>query len=566
MEFDFVSLFLKLLYAYVYDAAPFMVLHMIVLFLLFREFLKIRTEIRHLERYIAGEANVNNSETPQNRLHSRRARTNIRGIITNQLKSTINSSFIRQVIEAYEQEVRVLGRKGLIAPMTDFTDRIDAVASQMINRVSDYASLLLIIGIAGTMFGVFEFAYRAHAVGMESGGVLALSQLSLVLAESMAKAFPVGFVGLVLMFIAQYIISIQEDRLYKKISEASQHALRIRKKAVITKREALVDITEELVESLKPLLSDLQKAVQVNIEPFISTFSKEMNQILAEVHKQTVSIEASAARVTEAISQSSKLLHEQLTVLQASANVLPNQLHELSSLLDKHRKQLSELSRRTEKSFSRIEEVINRIVTLFEQIIEYNREFSQKIYSEISEVWNKNVEVLVQELRREYAQWTTHILDATKSLKTKLDEAADALKNYASSSQELLTVEFKKSVEKALKVADQKIDLLLISKYPEAIDKVDKLTKYMTDISEEFRKVADMISITNKHMETAIYALEEVIKRVREASRVDVLSDKLDAIVLQLEEIKQLGLLQKRSIFLNFLTWIKNYFERVKIL
>src|SRR6202171_6320059 len=108
------------------------------------------------------------------------------------------------VLAAFVEDSNRLGARGFVVPITDYSDRLDAQVENIVDEVSERTALLLIVGIAGTIFGVFEFASRSLAVA--SGDRLA--RIGEILAASIAKAFPVGFVGLILMMAFQLAMAL----------------------------------------------------------------------------------------------------------------------------------------------------------------------------------------------------------------------------------------------------------------------------------------------------------------------------------------------------------------------
>jgi hypothetical protein len=99
-----------------------------------------------------------------------------------------------QVLDQFVAESEKLGPKGFFVPMTDFSDRLDSIVDGMLAELHDRTNLFILVGIAGTLFGVSEFAFRAFEAlsntALPPGE--RVTELAKYLSSSMAKAFPWG--------------------------------------------------------------------------------------------------------------------------------------------------------------------------------------------------------------------------------------------------------------------------------------------------------------------------------------------------------------------------------------
>src|SRR5437764_38637 len=143
----------QLLRAYARDAWPFAVLHLVVIIYLGRSVLRMLGETRGLRTWEPAS-------------------------VATEGPAAVLTSFIR--------DSETLGQRGFVVPITDYSDRLDSEVENLVGEIGDRTNMLLLVGIAGTLFGVFEFAARTMAITGDR-----LAQIGPILAESMAKAFPV---------------------------------------------------------------------------------------------------------------------------------------------------------------------------------------------------------------------------------------------------------------------------------------------------------------------------------------------------------------------------------------
>ncbi|HKR64442.1 MAG TPA: hypothetical protein VJZ00_11985 [Thermoanaerobaculia bacterium] len=244
--------------SYAVDAWPFAVLHGIVVAYLIRSILRLRHETAALSTWepTAGAAEG---------------------------AAVVLSRFICDSAD--------LGGRGFIVPITDYSDRLDSEVENLVSEVADRTNMLLLVGIAGTLFGVFEFASRTMHVQGE-----VLVQIGGILAESMAKAFPVGFVGLMLMLGFQLALGGPVSRLHRAASEATTRALEHRGAVSSTLAES---IAASVAESMRPV-SSLGETISEHLQPVVSALGERLEQSLSLVRLQFGEIDRSTQRFIEA--------------------------------------------------------------------------------------------------------------------------------------------------------------------------------------------------------------------------------------------------------------------------
>jgi len=319
------SLAARLLRSYAFDAWPFGVLHLVVIAYLVRSILRLRDETETLSTWDPAAADAVGA-------------------------AAVLSRFIRDSAN--------LGERGFIVPITDYSDRLDAEVENLVSEVADRTNMLLLVGIAGTLFGVFEFASRTMHV---RGDVLA--QIGEILAESMAKAFPVGFVGLMLMLVFQLALGGPVARLHRAASEATTRALEHRG---VVSRTLAETIASSIAESMRPV-STLGETVSERLQPVVSALGERLEQSLSLVRLQFGEIDRSTQRFIEATGH-----------LSDSANAMTNTSGRLEELLKSTPKVLANTDRvqqlhkdlleRLGKSFAEHVENANGIADVLQRV------------------------------------------------------------------------------------------------------------------------------------------------------------------------------------------------------
>src|SRR5436305_1577408 len=120
----------RLLSGYFDAGWPFAALHAVVLFFVVYKtwFRKIRTETKALESWKSDRSSIRKGETTP-------------------------------VLDRFVEDSEALGPQGILVPMTDYSDRLDSSVDGMVSELHDRINLLLLVGIAGSLFGLYEFAF-----------------------------------------------------------------------------------------------------------------------------------------------------------------------------------------------------------------------------------------------------------------------------------------------------------------------------------------------------------------------------------------------------------------------
>lgn len=504
---DFLQLVQALVTAYVEEAWPFALLHLLVIGVILYKLVGVRRETRALNQYhrTRNSAEAVSAPAPK-QLKEREVGEESAEAVVEQ-ETVAASSDMLDVLYQFEKEAKLLGRQGLIVPMTDFSDRLDAVAEQRIGSLSDYTSLLLIIGIAGTMFGVFEFAYSASDVLAGTSVADSVTVLSQRLSQSMAKAFPVGVIGLFLMFIFQSVTGHYEHRLQEAISHATQAALIKRAGVVISPTEVIQEAAVAIRRGLEPL-ADLRLTLSESVRPVVEALAQRLDEALRIVRTQFEELRTTTAGMNQAAGDIRDLVSdmrletaslkqllerapevlERIVTLQAEQErMLESAAARTAAMLEESARHVLELQRRTqqevEQAIARLKTSADIIAALPEDVHALHRAAAKEVERVARDAWDTHAEAFAENLHAEYSTLLSAIESQVEALPKRLGEAAEALHHLASSLRVTLTEEFKKAVEEALRIAEGHVNTILLDRYPDALDQVAAMTTSLQELT-----------------------------------------------------------------------------------
>lgn len=280
------SLAQRLLQAYAIHAWPFAILHLIVVAYLARSILRIRREATQLR---AWDPMTPRAEGP----------------------AALLSDFVRDSAD--------LGARGFVVAITDYSDRLCSEIQSTVDEVAARVNMLLLVGIAGTLFGVFEFAARATAVQGDR-----LSQIGFILTESVAKAFPVGFIGLMLMLTVRLAVASPVANVHAAVSDATRRALEHRGAVSLTLADS---IGAAIADAMRPV-STLDTTVS-HLQPILTTLGERLDASLSLVKTQFAAIDQGTDRFIGATAD----LRESATAMTTTATRLEEILRATPALL-----------------------------------------------------------------------------------------------------------------------------------------------------------------------------------------------------------------------------------------
>lgn len=582
------ELFLTMLKTYLTQAWPFALLHLVVIGLIVWEMLVIRREKLSLVKYAESRSHTQYSKS---------------------------DGHMTALLKQFEEEAIRLGKQGLIVPMTDFSDRLDAAAEENLGRLSSHVSMLLTIGIAGTMFGVFEFAFYAGPVLSGAGTEGAQIALGQFLAQSMAKAFPVGFMGLILMFIFQVWTGRIEKGLQSAMSKGTRKALRERSdvvtsqaeiisqasEAIRTGLEPIKDLRQTLTESVSPVVESLGKRLDEALElirtqfeelqkttELLKGFSEDVGETLGHFRKETTNLNTLLKDAPEVLQGTIQIQEQQFEAIQRHQRItrkLGGRLAKISSGFEDILKLSTELPDRIVKSYEEIaaethrealaswtvmasgltssikdvvesmEEAANEVVgsseliaALPSQVVEINRATAEATHKMNTETWQSMTTEFGSQVHKEYVAFLSALEEQSKGLKKDVGEVSTEISKFARNARSLLTEHFVKAVSEALKLAEDRIDQVLVSKYPDAVKKVDEMNATLIELAQKLVSARDAFQKT-------LSEAEKVDRKMKE-SEADLLS--------AVKEIRKISPGNDKEVLLPVMGDIRGILEQIR--
>jgi uncharacterized protein YoxC len=340
---------LELIYAivvgYIYNGWPFLLAHLFVAYLVRNSWRQLTLERQALEHW-----NLPPS-LPDEDLASKRKETSdgeTKGIAKYEKGPRPLQTIV--VLEQFIEESRIMGAKGIFVPMTDFSDRLDSAVEGKIAELHDRTNLFLYIGIAGTMFGVFEFAFRSYNTLIETSLSQSdkLTKLAQYLSGSMSKAFPVGFFGLLFTFIAQILATRPEQRLREQLSEAARKSLATRQRAIHSQTELMQSAARAIETATEPL-RDLKQTLADGLQPMIDVFGKRLDRTLELVQSHFNSVERTSSGLQSAVDN----LRQAVESIAGATSSLESLIRETPKIIDR----LIELEKKHENSLEKVNQL-----------------------------------------------------------------------------------------------------------------------------------------------------------------------------------------------------------------
>lgn len=240
------------------------------------------------------------------------------------------------MLDEFVASVRQLGPKGGSINIGEHLDRVQDMIARMETHLSDAIHSFLLIGIAGTLFGLFQFAVKVDA-----GNGAVVSIVTTELPKAMGLAFPVGFVGVVLLVTFQLVSSFFERGLNDAVNGATARALEFRRMTTVAETDFIDAVRTSISTSMKPL-QDLGALLELSLEPIIKDFGARLDQSVALVREQMdilngyasgiASVEqkfvhaaSQVEKTTEALATFTKTFSKRLDAIETSSKALQQQ-------------------------------------------------------------------------------------------------------------------------------------------------------------------------------------------------------------------------------------------------
>lgn len=229
------------------------------------------------------------------------------------------NGYITEQLGVFLNEDERWRAEGIAVPMTDYSDRIDSIIEGLVDRLHNAVNLFLVAGLAGTFFGMAEFARQTSALQQATDSRVVLDALRTALGHS----FPIGFLGLTLIIFLHPWASYWERKLREASAAAVNQALHSRSavlkqntfESLVTAVSALPQelaaalkpANENLLTQLKPLLelpTVIQKNNQEVIGPLQELFTqsrKEWKDTVGKLDRQSERVSSSIEKLEQPI-------------------------------------------------------------------------------------------------------------------------------------------------------------------------------------------------------------------------------------------------------------------------
>ena len=297
-DFGFFSTLGNLLFRYMTEATVFCLAHAGLAFLVWRIIREINEETENLNRW-----------NPDNE----------------------SQGTCADLLSQFVHEARSGGEKGVVTPMTDFSDRLDSHVNGLEESLHNRINFFVVIGIAGTFFALFQFAQKT------SDGPKDAEAITNLLRTSLSNAFPVGFAGLFLTITAYFISQSRVDQLKDAVSRATSKALGMREHWMTS---PATHIQKALNEELAPL-RNLDVTLGDKLQPIMEKFREQLAESSELVANKVAPLGSAAA----SLQASTATLSGSMDRVAAAADCLPAALEHVESLQRKAVGMVQEMER-----------------------------------------------------------------------------------------------------------------------------------------------------------------------------------------------------------------------------
>jgi ABC-type transporter Mla subunit MlaD len=434
---DLARLTSALFAGYIFKAWPFFFAHIFVAFLIRNSWRELNREREALKEWRIGAVQgASTAAIESNEAKDTEMPTSVPQVLDPTKRQTI------VVLDQFVTESRVLGAKGFFVPMTDFSDRLDSAVEGKIAELHDRTNLFLFVGIAGTMFGVFEFAFNSYRtiVSEDIQQSQKLIDLAKYLSGSMAKAFPVGFFGLLFTFVAQVISSRPEHRLREALSNATRRALEFRETATHSHAALMLEAADSIQVAMRPL-KDLRDTLSESLKPVVEVFGTRLDISLKRVEETSAGIKTAVTSVVQAV-HSVAGASKNLERLISETPVVIDRLIELEqaheTALRKLEGHFDSVFERANKLSQSLEQTVTNLGSLSEQVVRESSEGIKRVEAAAVSAWNNSSEVLRQKLEKDLeavfgdmkmqmAALTSGVAEALTTMNSLAREASESL-------------------------------------------------------------------------------------------------------------------------------------------
>lgn len=413
-------------------------------------------------------------------------------------KQTVARSPAERIFEDYIAESEQWLPRGVLAPMSDYTARLEAWLGTQVGNARGAVNLLLVIGIAGTFYALFSFAGDASKLSSQKDVARSLT-------SALSYAFPVGFIGLMLNLIGHLVVSDAEGKLRDGMQAATSAALRFTRELAVSAKTPVDQLTEAL-EPLRRLDQSVGQALVSVLEQFTSGLFREQMQALEKalsevrgavqelggpIQQLKTSIETMSPTL-ERVGELQRNAAENLQSLATAGNSLARVPAELTAELTSGMERFAGAIRRTEESF--------------QAALDGLREAS-------GAGWNQAVETLRQSFANQAAGDIRRIGDASEQALQKLGAAASKLDQNADGMKAVVRELFR-GAEEAIRERLVELHTVLTEQYPEALDRLRATIDSTWRAHNTFQKTLEQMESVETRWREIHAQAEQMIERM----------------------------------------------------
>lgn len=299
------------------------------------------------------------------------------------------------------------------------------------NFVHGLIGLFLIIGIAGTFLGLWDVASNLRpssdltAAGMPAEASQRANETVALLLRGIAKAFPVGFVGLVLTFVANLIAGAIEA---------------VKRRRIEAYMNTVGDpLTAKLVEALGPV-ANLSKTLESGLSPVIRELERTLKPIpivMASQRDELANAKTALTEAAEALKESGRQISASVTGLKEMAETSHAALEAAKALSGGIRSYFASIASKLDQATERATHAFNTydgaIATMTESVYaaadsfqKFPSELREEVTTAMVESYNQSSEAREEALSDLYAaarqRFEENMINAVSSVTHSLDE------------------------------------------------------------------------------------------------------------------------------------------------
>ncbi|MDX2044367.1 MAG: methyl-accepting chemotaxis protein [Acidobacteriota bacterium] len=413
------------------------------------------------------------------------------------------------ILDLYVGESEKMGAQGAFVPMGDYSDRLDSIIDGLISEMQDRTNLFLIVGIAGTLFGLFEFAFLSYSELQKSdpqaGGQLL--KFGEYLSRSMSKAFPVGFMGLVLTLFAQLLSARPEGRLRAALADAARRALERRKEASVSQVENLRQAVAAMQKAMQPL-ENLSDTLTRGLDPVRETLGERLGELLGLVKEQFDQMQQTNQNLQEAVGKLQGGVNSFGTVttrMEDSFRQLPAMLDSLSALQNRQREsieafdeQVAARLQEAQKLDDVLKEAIRNFGQMPQQLAGDFKEAFNGLGNEALDAWDNYSGEYTKNLQAVYQNFLHSINGSANDVKNGLNEAANEWLRLAQNAESILKEPMRDvfaTVRKDVAEDLRNLDRVVAQRYPQAAQDITLFTERLSGLLEQTNQLQGALAV-----------------------------------------------------------------------